>query len=88
MEPGHYDRPINDNEVMSVKDWLITLLIMIIPCVNIIMLFVWAFSNNGNENRKSWARAYLIFLAVGIVLYILLMLVAGAAIFAMLGSLA
>lgn len=28
---------------MSVKDWMITLLIMFIPLVNIIMLFVWAF---------------------------------------------
>ena len=36
----------NDTRVMSVSDWLVTLLIMIIPLVNIIMLFVWAFSDD------------------------------------------
>lgn len=67
-----------DNQVtnMSVKDWLITLLIMIVPLVNIIMLFVWAFGgNNDNAIRKNWATAQLIFMAIVMVLYFLLFVV-------------
>ena len=61
----------NDTRVMSVSDWLVTLLIMIIPLVNIIMLFVWAFSDDGNRNRANWAKSSLLFLAIKIVLLIL-----------------
>ncbi len=61
----------NDTRVMSVSDWLVTLLIMIIPLVNIIMLFVWAFSDDGNRNRANWAKASLLFVAIKIVLLIL-----------------
>ncbi|MCL2048583.1 MAG: hypothetical protein FWG87_07625 [Defluviitaleaceae bacterium] len=59
-----------DNSVMKVKDWVITFLIMMIPCVNVIMLFVWAFGGAGNENRKTWAQAALIWAAIGFVLAI------------------
>ena len=34
--------------VMGIGQWLLTLLVMSIPCVNIIMLFVWGF---GSENQ-------------------------------------
>lgn len=60
--------------VMSVTDWLITLLLMIIPLVNLIMLIVWAVSDSGNRNRNrtNWARASLIMAAISIGLYILI----------------
>ena len=51
-------------EVMSVKDWLITQLIMLIPCVNFIMMFVWAFGSNQNPNKANYFKAYLIIYAV------------------------
>ena len=83
--PGHYPPPgpgygVNpyDTAVMSTKDWLIVFLISIIPCVNIIMWFVWAFSGSGNHNRRNYARAYLIFIAIIIGLYLLMFLVFGA----------
>ena len=36
-----------DQKPMSVKDWLITLLIMAIPIVGLVMLFIYAFGNDG-----------------------------------------
>jgi len=60
------------SQVLSVKDWIITLLITAIPIVGIIMLFVWAFGSNENPNKSNWAKAALIWTAVGIVLTILL----------------
>lgn len=53
-------------EPMSVKDWLITFLITIIPFVGFIMLFVWSLSDNTNVNKQNWARAG--FLMMGIMI--------------------
>ena len=56
------------NQNMSVVDWLITLVVMMIPCVGIVMMFVWSFSGTGNPNRKTFCRAYLVVLAAAVVL--------------------
>jgi hypothetical protein len=52
--------------VMSMKDWIITLLISYIPLVGLIMLIVWAFDANTNPNKKNWAKASLIWMLIGI----------------------
>lgn len=61
-----------ETSVMTVKAWLITYLLLCIPVANIILLFVWAFGG-GNENRRNFARASLIAMAVGVILYIVLL---------------
>ena len=71
--------------VMSMGEWLITLIVLAIPCVNVIMYFVWAFGN-GNENRKNFCRAGLIVMAVGIVLTLILYAVVGASLAAALSA--
>ncbi|MEP1150673.1 MAG: hypothetical protein JXR20_08905 [Balneola sp.] len=60
------------SSVMTVKDWVITLLISVIPLVGFIMLFVWGFSDSANPNKKNWARAALIMLAVTTVIYFII----------------
>lgn len=60
-----------DNSVMTIKDWLITMLITAIPLVGIIMLFVWAFSDGTNVNKSNYAKASLIWLVIVAVLSIL-----------------
>lgn len=65
-----------DTSVMTLGQWMLTLLIIAIPCVNIVMLFVWGFGA-GNENRKNYCRAVLIFAGIGIVIYFLLIIVLG-----------
>lgn len=71
--------------VMSVKDWMITILITFIPLVGIIMLFVWAFGNDENPNRANWAKARLIWAVIFFALGILFLITFGAAIFANFG---
>ena len=56
---------------ITVGDWVVTLLIMFIPLVNLIMLFVWAFSDGTNVSKANWAKATLIWMLIGIVLGIL-----------------
>lgn len=41
---------------------------MAIPIVNIIMIIVWLTSKDENINRKNWVLAYLIVIAISIVL--------------------
>lgn len=62
---------ITDVPVISVKDWFITILITVIPLVNLIMYFVWAFSTTENPNRSNWAKAKLIWMLIGLGLFIL-----------------
>jgi len=63
----------NLSSVMSLKEWIITIIISYIPLVGLIMLFVWAFSSSGiNENKKNWAKALLIIQVISLVLVILI----------------
>ena len=74
---GDYNNGGLDTTPMTMGEWLVTLLIMAIPCVNIIMCFVWGFSSNGNLNRRNFCRAYLIILAVVFVLYLIIAMTVG-----------
>jgi branched-subunit amino acid transport protein AzlD len=63
---------------MSVKDWLVTLLIMAIPIVGLVMLFIYAFGNNENVNKQNWAKAQLIMMAIIIALIFIVFLIFGS----------
>jgi purine-cytosine permease-like protein len=67
---------------LKTGEWILTLLITAIPLIGIIMLLVWAFGSNMNENKANWAKAMLIWIAIVIGIYILLGLIFGAAILA------
>ena len=56
---------------VSMKEWLITLLIMCIPLVNMVMPFVWAFGGGSNPSKANFFKAQLIVVAIGIVLWFL-----------------
>lgn len=51
-------------QIMDVKDWVITIFLTAIPLVGLILLFVWAFGNDGNQTRANWAKANLIVAAI------------------------
>lgn len=74
-------RMMNYDKPLSLGEWLLTLIVIAIPFVNFIMLFIWAFGE-GNTNRKNFSRAYLIYMLAIFVLaivWIILMMVLGAA---------
>ncbi len=56
---------------LSMGEWIITLIVLAIPCAGIIMMFVWSFGE-GNISRRNYCRASLVFIAVGLVLALLL----------------
>lgn len=59
-------------EVVSVKDWLISMVVMMIPFVNIVMMFVWAFADGTNKSKSNFFKASLIISLICIVLSIIL----------------
>ena len=54
-----------DTAPISIGDWMITILISFIPLLGLIMLFVWGFSAGTNPNKANWAKASLIWVAIG-----------------------
>ncbi|MGM0440174.1 MAG: hypothetical protein ACQEP8_03560 [Chlamydiota bacterium] len=64
-------------KTVSLGEWIITLLIMCIPFVNIVMLFVWAFGSNTKPSKANWAKALIVLAVIGlVVLVVLSMLIA------------
>lgn len=78
QQPGAaYTAPQPPAEAMTTGQWFITLLIMYIPIVGIIMQFVWAFGSSAPLAKRNFARAMLLWSAIGIALSILLSIVFG-----------
>lgn len=69
-----------DNSVMSVRQWMAVLSVMLIPILNIAMIFYWAFAEKEltNSNKVNWARASVVIMfafvtanvALGIIVFI------------------
>ncbi len=51
---------------VSILDWVLTMIVMAIPCVNVIMLFVYAFTGD-KESKKNFFKARLILIAASII---------------------
>jgi heme/copper-type cytochrome/quinol oxidase subunit 2 len=61
-----------EEKPVTILDWLLTMLIMTIPLINLIMLIVWAFDSGTNPSKSNWAKASLIWMLISVVLMILL----------------
>ncbi|MGO4540169.1 hypothetical protein AB4Z33_15705 [Paenibacillus sp. 2TAB19] len=67
---GGYNPNQQVSPVISVKDWMLQMLILIIPIVNIIMMFVWAFGE-GNPTKQNYYKAALLWALIVTILYFL-----------------
>ena len=47
-------------EPVSLGEWMIALLLTCIPCVNIVLMFVWAFSKTEKKSKSNYFKAALI----------------------------
>lgn len=68
---------------LSVGNWMLTLLLTIIPLVNIIMLLVWAFGSGTHPGKANWAKAMLLWFVIFIGLSILMTLIGGVGLMSM-----
>lgn len=77
---GNYVQNNNNNDV-TVGEWIVATLVMAIPFVNIIMMFVWAFGSNTKPSKANYFKAALIMTAISLALSFLIVAVFGVAIF-------
>lgn len=76
--PPDYNNYNNDS--MTVGEWLLTIFITNLPCVGLIMLFVWGFGE-GNESRSKYCKAMLLWMLIAtVVVVIIYAIVIGAGI--------
>lgn len=52
---------------VSIGNWILTFILLSIPIVNIVMLFVWAFSSTTRISKKNFAIAALIMMLIAII---------------------
>lgn len=64
-----------DDAPLSFGTYMLLFLVMMIPIVNIVVLLLWAFGHQVNTNKKNFSRAALVYMAIGIVLSIVVILV-------------
>lgn len=58
-------------KVMGLGEWLLTLFLTCIPIVNLIMLIYWSAASDIDPNKKNYARAQLIIMAIVVVISIM-----------------
>lgn len=73
-------------DLITMGQYLIMFLITAIPIAGIVMLFIWGFGSETGPNKKNFARAYLIMMAIAIGLGILISIVMGAIMASIMGS--
>ena len=59
-------------EPVSKGEWALCYFLMMIPCVGLIMMFVWAFSKTEKQSKSNFFKVQLIFMGVIFALYFLL----------------
>lgn len=64
------EKRVPDTSVMKVRSYMGALLLLMIPIVNLIMIFQWAFSRNINRNKRNLGIASLLLLLLFIALFV------------------
>lgn len=70
-------------EPVSFGDWMLSILLTTIPCVNIVMIFVWAFSSGTKKSKSNYFKAVLVWTLIWTVLMIVMMIGIGGIIAAL-----
>lgn len=70
--PPYGDSQLELEEPVKVGEWVLSMVLMMLPCVNIIMMFVWAFSSTEKKSKSNFFKAALIMYGVVGVLMVLL----------------
>ena len=72
---------LDNNRTLDAKEWALTIFISSLPIIGVIMLLVWAFTEETNIHKKNWAKGTLILWIIGfIIAFAFLFLFGGIAI--------
>jgi len=70
--PPYTNGQLELEEPVKVSEWILSMVLMMLPCVNIVMMFVWAFSNTEKKSKSNYFKAALIFNGIMIGIMVLL----------------
>lgn len=73
-------------EPVSVSEWLVSMLLLCIPCVNIVLMFVWAFGSSAKKSKSNYFKAALIMTGISLVLCIIMTIMMTAGMVSAVGS--
>lgn len=76
QQQAYYQNNDNYSETVSIGEWLIAIIVLMIPFVNIIMFIYWAIAAK-NPSKKNFFRAWLALIGIVIVAIFLFVLIAG-----------
>lgn len=79
----------NDGELeepVSFGEWMVTMLVMCIPCVNIVMVLVWAFGSGTKKSKSNYCKATIVWSLIMVVLSFVMTIIFGGAILAALSA--
>jgi hypothetical protein len=63
---------IDRQEAITLKEWIVSYLLLSIPVVGVIFAIYWAFSDQTKISKQTWAQCILIFYAFFILLFVVL----------------
>lgn len=72
--------------LMSPKDWALTIFLASLPIVGFILVLIWAFDSTTDLQKKNWAKGTLLLIAIYFLLAMLFLFLFGG--LALLGGLA
>lgn len=67
------DTNANTNAI-GVGEWVLTLILMMIPIVNIVFLIVWLVSKKTNKTKKNFLKGYLVIMVIQLILSLIIAL--------------
>ncbi len=57
---------------LTFGDWMVTILVLAIPFVNVVALIYWAASSGTNVTKQNYARASIAWFLIGLVIFFVL----------------
>ena len=66
-----------NSQIMSYKDWALTIFISSIPIIGFIMILIWAFGNEGNIHKQNWAKGFLLIWVIGFIIAMMFLFLFG-----------
>ena len=71
---------------VSIADWLITLLIVLIPVLNLVMLFIWSVNKSTHRSKANFSKAVFILILITLFLIVLIFAISGVTFFDFMGK--
>lgn len=60
---------VDNNRILDPKEWALIIFVTSLPLIGVIMLLVWAFSEDSNIHKKNFAKGTLILWLIGLMIF-------------------